>query len=152
MKRTTHWTVLGLLATVAAAAFSPASALADSRQDNKNFWRNGAILGGAAALYGLHNHDTTTTVLGAAGAAYSAKRYEDDRHSQSQAQAARDRRARYHRIYANSYGAPYRSYSSRSYHTTRYYHTTGYSHPYYSSFARSHSSRARRSRVCHCPR
>ncbi len=152
MKQATHWTVLGLLATMAVAAFAPASALADGRQDNKNFWRNGAVLGGAAALYGLHNHDTTTTVLGAAGAAYAAKRYEDDRHSQSEAQAARDRRARYHRNYGYSSGAPYRYYARRPYQATRYYHTTGYSRPYYSSFARSHSSRARRSRACHCPR
>ena len=150
MKRTTGWTVLGLLATVAAAAFAPASALADSRQDNKNFWRNGAIAGGVAALYGLHNHDTTTTLLGAAGAAYAAKRYEDDRHSQSQAQAARDRQARYHRVYG-SYGTPYRSYRSRAYRTTRYFHTTSYSRPSY-GYTGSRSTRAHRSRVCRCPR
>ena len=150
MKRTTRWTVLGLLATVAAAAFAPASVLADSRQDNKNFWRNGAIAGGVAALYGLHNHDTTTTLLGAAGAAYAAKRYEDDRHSQSQAQAARDQRARYHRVYG-SYGTPYRSSSSRAYRTSRYLHTTSYSRPAY-GYTRSHSSRTHRSRVCRCPR
>jgi hypothetical protein len=151
MKRTTRWTVLGLLATVAVAAFAPTSALADSRQDNKNFWRNGAVLSGAAALYGLHNHDTTTTLLGAAGAAYSAKRYEDDRHSQSQAQAAHDQRARYHRNYGYSSGAPYRYYGSRPHYTNRYYHTTSYSRPYY-GYTRSHSYRAYRSRVCHCPR
>lgn len=96
---------------MAAAAFAPMAAHADdsSRQKNKNMWRNGTILGGAAALYGLHNHDTTTTVLGAGAAAYSANRYEHDRHSQSQAQAARDRRARYHRYYR---------YHSRAYHHT----------------------------------
>ncbi len=149
MKQTTRWTVLGLLVTVATAAFAPTSVLADSRQDNKNFWRNGAVLGGAAALYGLHNHDTTT-LLGAAGAAYSAKRYEDDRHSQSQAQAARDQRARYHRVYGG-YGTPYRSYGSRAYHSSRYYHTAGYSRPYY-GYTRSYPSRGHRSRVCHCPR
>jgi hypothetical protein len=105
MKQVNAWTILGLAATVAAAAFAPISAHADdsSRQKNKNLWRNGAIVGGAAALYGLHNHDTTTTVLGAAGAAYSAKRYEDDRHSQSQAQARRDQRTRYHRYYGHRY-------------------------------------------------
>ena len=147
MKWTTRWTILGLLATAAVAAFAPASALADSRQDNKNFWRNGAALGGATALYGLLKHNNTATLLGAAGTAYAAKRYEDDRHSQSQAQAARDQRARYHRVYG-SYGTPYRSYSSRS---TRYFHTTGYSHPY-SRYTRSRSYRAHRSHVCHCPR
>ena len=86
---------------IAATAFSPMGASADSasQQKNKNNWRNGAILGGVAALYGLHNHDTTTTLLGAGVAAYSASRYEKDRHSQSQAKAARDKRARYHRRY-----------------------------------------------------
>ena len=94
-------TILGVAVTLAAAAFAPMAAHADdaSRQKNKNMWRNGAILGGAAALYGLHNHDTTTTILGAGAAAYSANRYEKDRHSQSQTQAARDKRARYHRSY-----------------------------------------------------
>ncbi len=98
---TRNLTLLGVALTVAAAAFAPMAVHADdsSRQKNKNQWRNGAILGGAAALYGLHNHDTTTTILGAGAAAYSASRYEKDRHSQSQAQAARDNRARYHRSY-----------------------------------------------------
>lgn len=142
--------ILGLLATVVAAAFAPVSALADGRQDNKNLWRNGTILGGAAALYGLSRHDTTTTLLGAAGAAYAANRYEQDRHSQSQQQAARDRQARYYRSYSNYNSAPYRSYSRR---TTRYYHTTGYSRPsgqYVSSRRASYRGRSRR--VCHCPR
>jgi hypothetical protein len=111
-----------------------------SRQSNKNNWRNGAILGGAAALYGLHNHDTTTTVLGAAGAAYAAHRYEQDRHSQDEAQRARQR-ARYYRAQRNAaadydsryraarryhyttYHAPHRSYYT-TYHTTRRYHRT----------------------------
>ncbi len=95
--KTSKITLLGLTAAIAAAAFAPMAAHAD--QKNKNMWRNGAILGGAAALYGLHNHDTTTTVLGAGAAAYSANRYEQDRHHQSQQQAARDRRARYYRTH-----------------------------------------------------
>jgi hypothetical protein len=86
----TRGTTLGLLTTLAAATFSPA-ALADSRQKNKNDWRNLGYLGAAVAGYGLLNHNTTATVLGAAGAAYSVNRYEQDRHSQSQAQARRDR-------------------------------------------------------------
>lgn len=100
---TSKLTIVGLAATLAVAAFAPMAAHADdsSRQKNKNLWRNGTILGGAAALYGLSKHDTTTTLLGAGAAAYSASRYEKDRHSQSQAQAARDRRARYHRYYRN---------------------------------------------------
>jgi len=104
MNFATKLTSIGLAATFAVAAIAPAT-LADqsSRQKNKNNWRNGAILGGAAALYGLHNHDRTTTILGAAGAAYSAHRYEQDRHSQDQSKRARQNyhRARRHSYYHN---------------------------------------------------
>ncbi len=58
----------------------------DNRQQNKNTWRNLGVAGAAVAAYGLLNHNSTATVLGAAGAAYSANRYEQDRHSQSQQQ------------------------------------------------------------------
>jgi len=103
MKQANIWTMVGLAATVAAAAFAPLSAQADqaSRQKNKNQWRNLGAAGAAVAGYGLLKHNNTATILGAAGAAYSAKRYEDDRHSQSQAKANRDRRARYHRYYGH---------------------------------------------------
>ncbi len=94
MNHMSKLTTLGLAAMLAASVIAP-SAHAD--QKNKNLWRNGAVLGGAAALYGLHNHDRTTTILGAGAAAYSANRYETDRHHQSQAQARRDQRARYYR-------------------------------------------------------
>ncbi len=57
-----------------------------NRQQNKNTWRNLGATGAAVAAYGLLNHNSTATVLGAAGAAYSANRYEQDRHSQSQQQ------------------------------------------------------------------
>ena len=93
--KTSKITILGLTAVVAAAAFAPVAAHAD--QKNKNLWRNGAIGGGAVALYGLAKHNTTATLLGAGAAAYSANRYEQDRHHQSQQQAARDARARYYR-------------------------------------------------------
>ena len=100
MKQVKAWTMLGMAATVAAAAFAPIAVHADdSRQKNKNQWRNLGIAGAAVAGYGLLKHNSTATVLGAAGAAYSANRYEQDRHSQSQAQARRDQRARYHRYY-----------------------------------------------------
>ena len=66
----------------------------DSRQKNKNTWRNGAIGAGAVGLYGLLKGNKTATVLGAAGAAYSASRYEKDRKSQDQNKRTR---ARYHR-------------------------------------------------------
>ena len=71
---------------------------ADSRQKNKNFWRNATIASGAVGLYGLAKHKDTIALAGAAGAIYSAQRYEDDRHSQSQQSAARqsNSRAYYH--------------------------------------------------------
>ena len=87
-------TILGLAATVAVSVFTPLAAQAD--QNSKNQWRNLGIGGAAVAGYGLLHHNSTATLLGAAGAAYSANRYEQDRHHQSQAQAARDRRRAYY--------------------------------------------------------
>ncbi len=101
MKQVNAWAMLGIAATVAATALAPISASADSRQTNKNNWRNLAGAGAAVAGYGLLKHNNTATLLGAAGAAYSANRYEQDRHSQSQSQARRDQRARYHRYYGH---------------------------------------------------
>ncbi|MDQ2799741.1 MAG: hypothetical protein M3Y13_08880 [Armatimonadota bacterium] len=128
MKLTKLFTLLGLAATVAGAALAPLAAHADdaSRQKNKNLWRNGAIAGGAAALYGLHSHNRTTTLLGVAGAAYAAHRYEQDRHSQSQASAAR---ARYYRSHRNT-GTSYRYYGSPSSRTrtVRHRHVRHYHH------------------------
>lgn len=92
MKTNLKVTSLALLATVATAALSP-MAMADSRQSNKNNWRNLAGVGAAVAGYGLLKHNTTATVIGAAGAAYSANRYEQDRRSQD---ASKRARARYH--------------------------------------------------------
>lgn len=118
MKPTTL-TILGLAATVATAAFAPLAAHAD--QKSKNQWRNLGIAGAAVTGYGLLKHNTTATVLGAAGTAYSANRYEQDRHHQSQEQAARDRRARYHRTYRSGapYGRAYSSHRRHSYHSHR---------------------------------
>src|SRR5512132_2646790 len=59
------------------------------RQQKKNEWRNLAYLGGAVGLWGLLKHDSTLTFAGAAGAAYSAYRYEQDRKSQSKVDRAR---------------------------------------------------------------
>jgi uncharacterized membrane protein len=81
MKFSTRMTSLALMASFATAALSPL-ALADSTQSNKNTWRNLGIAGAAVAGYGLLKHNTTATVLGAAGAAYSASRYEQERKSQ----------------------------------------------------------------------
>ncbi len=98
MTRMKTMTICGLLATFAAAALVPTAALADQsgQQKNKNQWRNLAIAGAAVAGYGLLNHNSTATLLGAAGGGYSAYRYEQDRHHQSQDQHRRDMR-RYYR-------------------------------------------------------
>lgn len=116
MKLGTLITSLAVLGTLAVASLTPA-AHADSRQKNKNGWRNMAGVGAAVAGYGLLKHDRTATVVGAAGAAYSAHRYENDRHSQSHQSAAR-------RNY-------YRTHSNRSYHRStrsRYYRSHRHSY------------------------
>ena len=95
MKTANTLTFLGLAALATVSAFAPMAAQAD--QKNKNQWRNLGIGGAAVAGYGLLHHDRNATILGAAGAAYSANRYEQDRHHQSQEQASRDRRAYYYR-------------------------------------------------------
>ena len=86
----------GLLATFALSSIAPAFAGPDTRQNTKNQWRNLATVGAAIAGYGLLQHNQAATILGAAGAAYSANRYEKDRRSQSQ---NNDYRGRYHRTY-----------------------------------------------------
>ena len=74
---------------------------ADSRQDNKNLWRNLAIGGAVVAGHGLVTHNSTETLIGVAGAAYSANRYEHDRHSQSVHRE--ERREAYYRHHEHYY-------------------------------------------------
>ena len=59
------------------------------RQDKKNEWRNIAYVAGGLGIIGLLKHDRTLTFAGAAGALYSAYRYEQDRKSQSKLQRTR---------------------------------------------------------------
>lgn len=99
MKFGTYTAKVAVVATICLTVIAPLAAHATSRQTTKNNWRNAAIAGGAVALYGLHKHDTTTTVLGAAGAAYSANRYEQDRKHQGQEARARARYYRTHHRY-----------------------------------------------------
>lgn len=96
-----RWGALAATAMVATTAMAPVAAHADWRQDqntqkNKNLWRNLGIGGAALGAYGLLNHNSTLGLLGAAGAAYSANRYEQDRHHQSQ-DNSRDQYRYYHR-------------------------------------------------------
>lgn len=122
--------VIAAFAAMAVTSISPAAS-ADS-QSNKNLWRNLSIAAGAATVYGLSKHDTTTSLIGAAGTAYSLKRYEDARHGQSVENARR--RAYYHR-YSTTYGRPVRYYyTTNNYYgrpIRRYYRTTRVTRPYY---------------------
>jgi len=88
----------------------------ENQQENKNNWRNLAIGAGALAVVGLLNHNKTLTAIGAAGAAYSADRYEKDRQSQSDDSWGHGRRD-YHRWDGNRgdrYDNGYRRDSDRS--------------------------------------
>jgi hypothetical protein len=87
-----------MIAITAAAGvmLAPIPASAQSRRDEsshrqqtKNQWRNIGIGSAAVGLFGLLKHDNTLTFAGAAGALYSANRYEQDRKSQSKIDHAR---------------------------------------------------------------
>lgn len=95
MKKNHGSTVAALIALQVIAGIGAVAAQADSRQNNKNLWRNATIASSAVALYGLAKHKDTLTIAGAAGALYSGQRYEDDRRSQSQ-QSHSSPRAYYH--------------------------------------------------------
>ena len=119
MKTPSKITALALLGTLAASALSPALADPASQQKNKNQWRNLGILGAAVAGYGLLKHDQNATILGAAGGAYSANRYEQDRRHQSQDNANRQRyyyggSGNYNNGYGNGngYGYPTNGYGN----------------------------------------
>jgi hypothetical protein len=88
--------IAGMMALLMVGGFlaAPSTASAQSyasrhRQQTKNQWRNAAYAGAGLGLLGLMNHDSTLTFLGAAGAVYSANRYEQDRKSQSRMDRAR---------------------------------------------------------------
>ena len=91
--KVTHKLTWGTAALFAAVALSPLSAFANgsSTQNNKNQWRNLGAGAAAIAGYGLLKGNSTATLLGAAGPAYSANRYEQERKSQDQAKRAHQR-------------------------------------------------------------
>ncbi len=95
--KNTRLTAFAVLTAFAATALMPMAAFAGpkDRQKKKNNWRNAAVGAGAVAGYGLLKGNKTATVLGAAGAAYSAKRYEEERHNQSKRKSARQHRRNY---------------------------------------------------------
>ena len=95
-------TQFGLWAATVLFAVSlcaPLSVFADSVQKRKNNYRNLGIGAAVLGAGGLLKGNKTLGVLGAAGAAYSASRYEKARHRQSQAAHKRD--VRHHRQVGN---------------------------------------------------
>src|SRR5687768_7335753 len=93
-------TTLGIAATMAlSAAAAPAAMAQTDRQKDKNNMRNlGTGLGGAAVIEALRGNHTNALILGA-GAAYSAKKYEDARKAQRKEDS---RRAMSGRQYASN--------------------------------------------------
>lgn len=103
IKNLSHLTAI---CVIAAASLAPMSASAQShRQKTKNDWRNISIGSAAVGLYGLLKGDSFLTLAGAAGAAYSASRYEHDRKSQRDDE--RRRAAIFRRGYYWSHGHKY---------------------------------------------
>jgi hypothetical protein len=116
-----HRMTLSAIAALSAIGCVAATAVhADSRQNNKNFWRNAAIASGAVAAYGLTHHKDTLTIAGAAGAVYSGQRYEDDRRSQSRQNSGyrnwyrEGSHSRYHHDHGHHYG--WRNHPERHHH------------------------------------
>jgi hypothetical protein len=97
MKRTSAIPMMAAIAILGGIFTAPVSATAQDyrdrqsshRQKKKNEWRNIAIGSGALGLLGLVKGDSTLAFAGAAGALYSANRYEQDRRSQSRTDRAR---------------------------------------------------------------
>lgn len=98
MTNASRVTILLTAAVMAVTALVPLAGRADDLQNQKNNDRNLAIGAGVVTLYGLKNHQKTTTLLGAAGTAYALSEYERKRHEQSQRAAARARH-RHHRYH-----------------------------------------------------
>jgi hypothetical protein len=97
--KTTRMCVSTVAAFAALGVIGPATVparadSADNIQKQKNDWRNLGIGAGAIALHGAVRGNGLETVLGAAGAAYAGKRYEDTRRQQDEMQRQRQR---YHR-------------------------------------------------------
>ena len=87
---------LTLAPVVAHADRASRRAHASAVQSNKNTMRDLAIGGVAVAGYGLLNHNTTATVLGAAGAALAGSQYENARKEQSRQSSRYGNGRRYH--------------------------------------------------------
>ena len=91
-----------------------------SRQKNKNLMRNLGIGLGAAAVHQAVKGKKTNAIILGAGAAYSAKRYED--HRKAQARENRNRSRRVSRAYRSG------SSSHPSWHVATHTHSNGTKH------------------------
>jgi hypothetical protein len=79
-------------ATVAAPLTAGAQDWRDAlnhRQQTKNNWRNAAIGSGVLGVLGFATHNNTLGIAGAAGALYSASRYDHDRRSENRIERKR---------------------------------------------------------------
>jgi hypothetical protein len=119
----------GIVAMVALTVMtSIGPVFAADRQKKKNNWRNLAIGAGVIAGHGLLRHNNTETLIGAAGAAYSASQYEKERKAQSRESAARHR---YHRYNGTRYTPRYHRRSTSTYTTGNRKYYTYNGHRYY---------------------
>jgi hypothetical protein len=104
-------TAIAAIAVTSLTAFAP---IANADQKSKNNWRNLGVGAAAVGVYGALKGDKTLTAVGAAGAGYSAYRYEQDRKHQSQESSARKAR-RYHTSNSTRSGRKYYTYGGHEY-------------------------------------
>lgn len=91
------------VAPIAANAQSNLDSASHHRQKTKNDWRNIGVGSAALGVLGLATHNNALLIGGAAGAAYSASRYEHDRRSQSRIDRQRAKLYGHHYIYHNGH-------------------------------------------------
>lgn len=93
----------GLAMALSSAAALPAVAQTNRQKDKNNMRNLGIGLGAAAAHQAIKGKGTNALILGA-GAAYSAKKYEDARKAQSKENSRRYYRSGTRRVYKYSNG------------------------------------------------
>ncbi len=101
MKSTIKTLVAGAIALAVTAG--PVAAQTGRQKDKNNMRNLGAVLGAAAAHQAVKGKTTNALVLGA-GAAYSAKKYEDARKAQSKENARYSDSGGNYRVYRYSNG------------------------------------------------
>ena len=91
-------TLTGLAGLTLMSALSPIALAESNSQKHKNTWRNVAIGAGAIGLLAIR-HNPVIAVVGLAGAAYAANRYEKERHHQAVQREHREWYYRHHHRY-----------------------------------------------------